>query len=314
MTEQIRGNVETQSSKPPLTLLVFGSGPVVDKDNRKKAAEAGTLPGNEDINFWSKTLANSADELIKRGVAASVIFMGGRTGGPQFKSEAELMRNQIGYGETEDRSTNTLENVVNLINLYIDNPDAPKKRFGLVAQNHHLPRVKLLMEMFGVPFDEAFSAEEVARFVARSGGQRINTTLDSSEWDHQTLTEIEQRLDMNTDGYYRNKIGTETRSVHERGQEENVYSRGLLDKPDYWLKYVGMLDSEDRVRTILTKLDPEVLNSFNIDLSENISVIKQKLGDVPRDMKTIEEWLNHPQPWPKTAVDKLDKILEERRS
>lgn len=305
------------------TLLIFGLGPVIDINSREQAAQAGISAGNEDINLWSKTAALAASELIKRGQAKEAIIMGGRTGGFEFQSEAELISGsmqKLGISEElikrEDSSTNTITNIVNFLNMYVDVTNAPNRSFGIVAANYHLPRVKLLMDLFGVPYEAAFSNEEVIRFMAREG----------EGWNQQTLNELEQRLDMNAasrtawsgkdlelnPGYYGKQLGTEQKSIHRRGQEEDVFTRALLEMPEYWIVYVGLLNNESRIRGILEKQDTQVLKDrFGVDLSEDISSIKANLIAIPRIIPSLDEWI--PQQWPPETTKKLEDAIKERK-
>src|SRR5690348_170082 len=191
MTETTTGTKEALHA-PLDALLVFGSGPVVDKDSREKAELAGTQPGQEDMNFWSLTLAQASTILFEKGQTGKVILMGGKTGGDNYKSEAELIaENAKSNGipnsaiVLEDKSMNTFENLVNALNLYIDNPEVSSQyqRLGILAQHFHLPRVRLIMDFFDVPYLTAFSSEKVVQH---------NASMLS---DTKTYDDIEQRLD-----------------------------------------------------------------------------------------------------------------------
>lgn len=284
---------EAEARKPHDAVLVFGSGPIVDIHAREQAEKVGTLIGEEDINFWSKKLADASTYLVKRNVAAELLIMGGRTGGPAFKSEAELIGERIvargvprNTVQLEQSSTNTLENLVNVLNLYIDNPEIANKyrNLGILAQHYHLPRVRLLMDLFEIPYVTAFSSEKVARFAAIARG------------DQEEADEIDKRLDTNEDsklrwsptdyiknpGYYKTQKGTETLGIVRRFQENDVLSRELLITPEYWLMYVGRLHSENRARSILSKIAPEVLERFAINLADPIEKIRTRLSSIQR--------------------------------
>ncbi|GEM_PF-4463818 len=72
--------------------------------------------------------------------------MGGRTGGPEFKSEATLIAERI-TGEAqvneEDESTNTLENIVKLLNRYPQLGE-PGSVNDVLGSNYYIPRIKRL--------------------------------------------------------------------------------------------------------------------------------------------------------------------------
>src|SRR3990167_1430648 len=236
-------------------ILVFGQGPVIEKDTRLKAGETPKGKGSEDINFWGKTLAEAAAQLYKRGQTREIIIMGGRTGGAVYDSEADLIAQAlVAHGvpahaiKKEDMSTNTLENLVNVLNEQLDKQ--PRyNNLGILTANYHLPRTQMLMELFDIPYKSAFSAEEVLRYVAR----------ERENWDNDKLLEIERRLNMGeaskapasskdkVDTFYQEKQGTEKKNIVRRGQEEDVWSKALLDMPEYWISYVGRLQSgEDK--------------------------------------------------------------------
>lgn len=270
-------------------LLVFGSGPVIDKDTREKAETSGTTPGSEDINFWSKTLADASAVLYKRQEAREIIVMGGKTGGEAFKSEAELISEEIGRQDMpnsvvkqEDRSVNTLLNIVNAANLYLDDPknSGSYQKLGIVAQHFHLPRVRLLMHFFDVPYVTAFSSEKVVQWAAYQEG------------DMDKVKEIDERLEMasvagNTQAkkpedkqllpYYEKQIGTERLDINTRFLQNDAYTKETMDVPEYWLCYVGLLKSDERIKRILNKVNPGMLQRFNIAIDDPIEKTRKKL-------------------------------------
>lgn len=319
--------------KPSLdAILVFGQGPVINRVTREHAASDKTQPGSEDINFWSHTLAQAAIELHKRKVTQRVIVMGGRTGddpgtGLTYKAEAQIIGEDLKKAsvpaDLEMSSTNTLENLVNLLN---EHPGIEKSRLGILGANQHIGRLRVLMELFDIPYQHVFSSEEVIRFAAR----------DRDKWDQDTLLEIEQRLDMNAasrkplsgkdkelgKGYYRQKVGTEQKTVYRRFQEEDVWRQVLDEIPEYWIGYLGRLHDVGRARTILQKRGEEFLSEikrrFIIDLADSDKELLSKLGDVKRvppdgssnwgvylEKRIVREW---PDPLKK----ELEPIAQEK--
>lgn len=322
--------ITREVEKPLLdAILVFGQGPVVERETKERASEAGKEQGSEDVNLWSKTLAEAASELYKRGQTREIIIMGGRTGGEVFQSEAELiaklLREQYNVPseviKLEGQSTNTLENIVNLLNDYID-IEEKYKNIGMLTSNFHLPRVRLLIELFGIPYKHAFSAEEVVRYVAREG-------KEWEKWDQGKLLEIERRLDMSQASktpiserdkqamsgydYYHTKKGMEQENVARRGQKEDVWSRALLKMPEYWLSYLGKLNNANRIREILTKQDQEMLkNRFGINpLSDADDSIREKLLTIERKLPDLKEWTG--REWDPQTVAKLEELIEQRK-
>lgn len=299
-------------------ILVFGQGPIIDDGTKAKAMDGGIKPGQEGMNFWSHNLAQAAAELYKRGQTREIIIMGGRTGGENYLSEAELIGQELieEYGipesviKKEVRSTNTLENLVNVLNDYLDK-DSQYKNLGILTSNYHSSRTRLLMELFGIPYKTAFSAEEVLRYVAREG----------EDWDHQKLLEIEHMLDMNeaskeptkyAPSYFPQKQGTEKKDIVTRGQEEDVWSRALLEMPEYWIGYLGRLKNSKLMRHILKNQDQNVLkNSFGIDLAlDTDEELKKKLASVERKLPNVEKWIR--EAWSGETQKKLDNLVEER--
>lgn len=327
-----RGLADFESARSPEVkspyldaILIFGQGPVLNKETRVRSNEDNTMIIEEaDINMWAKTLATSAYELYKRGQTREFIVLGGRTGGEAYLSEADMIAEEmIRHGvppeaiQREQRSSNTLENIANVLNDYVDSKSQYRK-LGLLGSNFHIPRIKLLMEIFSIPYKGVFSAEEVMRYAAREGE-------DFNEWDHGMLLEIEKRLDMadatktpvsgkdRVNLYYQNKQGEEQKNIARRGQEEDVYTRALLSVPENWLMYVGRLSNTERMLKILARQDQQMLkNKFGIDLAaDKYDDIRQKLLAIKRIVLHPDEWIS--QEWPKETIGLLDAVIEERQ-
>lgn len=310
-----------RSTKPPL--LIFGQGPVIDSATREKASGTNAKPEEEDVNFWSKNLAEAAAILYKKGATGQIIVMGGKTGGENYLSEAELIaKNLIKLGipseriKLENQSTNTLTNLVNMLNTYFDLPDSTvgQQKADILAAPYHLTRVKILMELFGIPLQDAFSSDEVLRFAAR----------DQEPWNQTKLQEIEQKLNINTPEDYYNKMkGEERRDILRRSEEDDVWIRALLEIPEYWIPYLGKIEKPERLRILLknfNELFPKKdLQLLKIDINnltikpDNINEIRQKLQAVKRVMPDIEIWIqeHRKQGWPnKETQEKLQAIVD----
>lgn len=292
-------------------ILVFGQGPVIEKETKQKVSEVAETGAAEDVNLWSKEMAKAACELYKRGQTREIIVMGGKTGGEGYQSEADLIAKEmeaLGVPKNaikkEDRSTNTLENIVNVLNTYLDK-DRDMKKLGVLAANYHVPRIRMLMNLFDIPYKTAFSAEEVARYKARLG----------ENWDNQELTELERRLDMNEaakkDSYYSAKLGTEKKNISRRGTEEDFFDRALVEVPEYWIGYLGRLENTQRMRSILAKQDQEMLaQKFDIRLSDSDEVLKTKLLSIKRIVPPIGEWIG--QNWSEETGNKIANLATNR--
>lgn len=302
-------------------VLIFGQGPVIESQTRQKASEIGKEAGTEDVNFWSKTLAEAGAELYKRGQTKEIVIMGGKTGGEVYKSESDLILEYLQkFGvpksaiKLENSSTNTLENLVNVLNQHVDN-GGKYKELGILGTNYHLSRIRLLMQLFKIDYKTAFSAEEVLRYVAR----------ENDTWDNPKLLELERRLDMNEAGrvpvsktdskiptYYSQKEGTEQKNVLIRGQEEDVWSRALLEVPEYWLDYLSRIDNMTRVREILAGQDSKILQEkFGINLdSDDDNSIKSKLAAIQRIVPNPSLWIE--EQWPQKTQNELEELIERR--
>lgn len=287
-------------------ILVFGQGPVIEKDTRQRASDVSKGEGSEDINLWSRTLAQAAAKLYKRGQAREIIVMGGKTGGNDYASEAQLIGKKLeelgvplSAIKLEEDSTNTLENIVNMLNKY---PELKKNNLGILGSNYHIGRLRVLMDMFDVPYKTAFSAEEVLRFAARP-------TLGSEGWDQETLSDIEKRLNLNQaqrtplsekdqelgPGYYGRNMGEEQKTIDRRLKEDDVWRRVLGETPEYWIGYLGRLTDAGKARTILQKRGEEFLsdvkNRFQIDPSvDSDSDLLDKLKNVKRTPPEGKDW------------------------
>jgi uncharacterized SAM-binding protein YcdF (DUF218 family) len=313
---KVESPINQEAEKNTLdAILIFGQGPIIEAETRGKAEVVNKGVGSEDINLWSQSLAQAAAELFKRGQTREIIVMGGQTGGKNYLSEADLIARELvekhGIPENaikrEGRSTNTLENLVNVCNEYLDKSDL-YKNLGILTSNYHLSRTELLMELFKIPHRQAFSAEEVMRYVAREG-------KDWDKWDQNALSEIEKKLDMGTKGgqYFEEKIGEERKNVTVRGQQEDVWSRALLEVPDYWLGYIGNLHNMSRIKEILINQDQKVLrDKFGIDLfSDTDETIKTKLSAIKRKVPSLEEWIG--KDWSEETRANLEGFVEKRR-
>lgn len=307
-------------------LIIFGQGPVIDPTSREQATKEGTHPGKEDINLWSKNLAEAGSEIVRRGDAKRLVIMGGRTGGEQYAPEAELISKGLEERgipadkiALEAKSTNTLENLVNFINEYLDGGDI--QTVDVMGTSYHIPRIKLLMELFHIPYRTAFSSEEVIRFAARDG-------KDYNEWDLAQLKRIEDLLDVNASArtpwsdidaeasrdFYSQQQGTEKKNIHRRLQEEDLWTRSLLEIPEYWLPYIGRIQNGQRIRAILGDLDQNMLRDrFGIDQATvSDEELKVKLTSIERIVPNADEEAG--KPWDKATSDKLESAVNRRNN
>lgn len=310
-----------KESKGPL--LIFGQGPVIDRVTRTNPQEGVSTPGKEDVNLWSKNLAKAASELYKRGQAPQIIVMGGKTGGVEYKSEAELIKQHLdaeGIPEnvitTEEDSLDTVANLINLINMKDAQGLQDKEIYQILGSSYHISRIQILMQLFRIPFNHIFSSDEVLRFVAR------NNTDDPSLQDTKLLIEIERRLDPNSNLYYQDKQGVEKIDYADRLIHDNLWTRELLEYPESWLGRVADIKNPDKRSEILDgveKLWPGALQSkFGInrelDSPEEIRVKLSKIKKKPLSREKIQEWIeqNKTVGWPKEVEARLLTLIGER--
>lgn len=314
------------------TILIFGQGPVIDAATRLKASDTNTPFGQEDVNFWSANLAQAAaylssfDPSIKQ-----FIIMGGQTGGQQYASEARLIAQkmqELGVSKDtiklEEMSNDTIENVVNFLNLYESQGNSTDEEYSTLSATYHSFRVGVLMKLFAVPVKNSFHAEEVIRYAARTTPVQDNHSHhslidDSSQWNSQRLQILEDQLNINDPTKFtKQKKGTEQRDVADRYIRDSVYTRGLLELPEHWLQYVGKIKSDEKVVEILQQTEqlyPGMLeDKYGIKSIDNISDTKAKLRNIshtpiPEDI--FYQWMREETTtgWPSEVSAKFDTLI-----
>ena len=100
--------------------------------------------------------------------------------------------------------------------------------------------------------------------------------------------------------------------AERRGQEEDVWSKALLEVPEYWLGYLGRLQNTQRIRQILSNQDQKMLfDRFGISLSADTNeTIKEKLLAIKRKIPDAEKEIG--QNWPAETVSQLENITSQR--
>lgn len=311
----------TKTSNGPL--LIFGQGPVIDRVTKTIPQRGLRTPGNEDVNFWSKNLVKAASELYKRGQVPQIIVMGGKTGGAQYKSEAEIIKQYLIAEKipenvivTEEDSPDTIANLINMINMKDAQGIGDKEKYQILGSPYHVSRIQILMQLFRIPFNHVFSSDEVLRFVARGN------TDDPSLWDMELLAEIDMRLDPNSNLYYQKQQGLEKRKYADRLIFDDIFTRELLEYPESWLGRVADIANSTRRSKILEQVDKlwpgTLLNKFRInrelDSPEEIRVKLAKIQKNPLSQKKIQEWIeqNKTVGWPKEVETRLLTLIKER--
>lgn len=315
------------------TVLIFGQGPVIDAQTRLKASDANTPIGGEDINFWSDNLAQAAADLARLDPSLQhFAVMGGPTGGEQYASEARLIAKKMQEkgvsGDSiklEEMSNDTIENIVNFLNLHDNTGNIDEQRYSTLSAKYHSVRVGVLMKLFAVPVKHRFQSEEILRYVARTTSDPNNPskhipTHDSIQWDQQQLQILEDQLDINDQTKYtKKKIGTEQRNIADRYIKDDLFLRELLQYPEKWLPYVGKLENDQRVQTILQQTEnlyPGMLHEkYGVQAANDIASIKAKLQQIthtPLSDETMNQWAKESKSgdWPEEVLARLHVLVD----
>lgn len=304
-------------------LLVFGQGPVIDRVTRVKAQDAETIPGDEDMNFWGHSLALAASILNRDGVSPEIIVMGGKTGGEAYASEAELIRDRLVESgvpseviKLEQSSTNTLENIVNFMDLYLG--EDPDREFDLLGTIYHIDRIELLMDLFGISWSQSFASHDVIREAMEDGFLflQVATAVEA-----RSVLKIPISPEQEADSdFYERQLGVEQKTYCERAYEEDAFTRMLLEVPEYWMTYLGRIKHDSLLTRVLRNLAavfPGYLESLGIDPAGTEPAALERaraiLGPIPRP--SIAQWIldEMPKGWPQETWDKLAGKTEGSR-
>lgn len=278
-----------RSSHPHVDVLVFGQGPVIAFERGRGQQTTDTSLPKGALNQWGREIVAAGADLFHRGTTDRFLLMGGQTGPAGTDSEARLLKSGLvgrGVPETaivlEESSTNTLENLVNICNDYLDQPiHGQVRQQDLSGATFHLARMKLLANLFAIKYDRVIGADEVTRFAAREAG------------DTGRLAELEKR----SDGLRGSRGEGDSKTLAQKQADEDVWTRALLTIPEYSMKYFGRIKDDSRLRKILHTFDalfPDsceelgALARYGItsqDLrARNLNRVRQKLLTISRIM------------------------------
>lgn len=123
------------------------------------------------LSTESEITAEAAGILYLQGCGDLIIFSSGHTAGSDYPSEAQKMREamydnfceaEIPHSKTflEEDSYDTLTNLRNVKDRM---PDLGIDKVILLSIGYHLPRVRRLAKIVGIPFDEALKSDYVLR-------------------------------------------------------------------------------------------------------------------------------------------------------
>lgn len=299
----------TQTKEPEKTtakkILLFGQGPVINSESRLKSNDPTNTSGSEAINFWSEDIVKAAVELYRQDPNTEFIVMGGQTGGDAYKSEAYLIgemlqKEQIPAGviRLEQQSSDTVENIVNYLNLY---SDKQKVSFDAVCAPYHTMRLKLLTKLFNIQTETIYRSDAVLR---ESIGRNFDWTQSiNSEKNRrllEQLNELDNRLDLNDVNpnpdkpkktvYFDKQKGTEQRTVNDRWVTDDVLMRELIEFPEKWLSYLPRLNDDQQIRTILE--NAKDWYTYHDEHGQQRNYLTERLGfDVLGDIEEVKKRL-----------------------
>src|SRR3989339_38638 len=249
LAESLKPNERTQTNHKLDYLLVFGQGPVLD-DTTKLKPESEATDVKEVAIAWMKNSARAAGELYIEGATKKIILTGGKTGGAEYKSEAELMRDILiqEYKVPEEdiilenEATNTLENIpksLNKIDLLKSTTGSEKPKIGLLGADFHIPRIRMLADIFGITDHKSFSAEQIFRTIAyklEDSGEIQN--INEARTIHQQLDAL---LSMNDDLSFPGSrfVRTENLDQFQADALKSQFSHSTMLSPTLFENQVG---------------------------------------------------------------------------
>lgn len=314
-------------------LIIFGSGPIMDRDTKERAEDVNTPIGQDDVNMWGKMSARAAAELKLAGIVKYITISGGKTGGAEFGSEASIMQDLIlrEYPtinpediRMEPDATNTLENFAYVLNkLDSETPygSKPARPVALLGADFHVARIKNLAALYGVENATGFSAQAVLRLIAeRTNDNAMLDHLDKLADVDTDLTSPESRikwflfnaLSLNEKRSQDSKSGVSTAyntffeqqqgiernpGITQRWAEENKWGAGLQEIPEYWVGYTGYIKNDARLNAVLDKVDLADLAKLGVDRTQPLDVVRAQLLEYTKPGKRIipsEDWEKNP--------------------
>lgn len=317
-------------------LIVFGQGPVLDESTKQKPL-TGQSEVKEAAIAWMKNSARAAGELYLEGATKKIILTGGKTGGDykgvgkhgqsdERMSEAELMKeilvNEYQIPESdiilEDTATNTLQNIPLSLNK-IDSErlsDSAKPRIGLLGADFHIPRIRILADLFGISEHKSFSAEQIFRTIAykleekgdvqsiqeaRNMHQQLDALLsmnDDLSFPGSRFEQINYLNDFQLGARDKNKPsrstamiktgttknttlfeiqkGKEKEGFREKREIESYFTRGMIEVPEFWFGYVKFLN-DGRLKGLIHQTDQKILDRFGLKRETPIDEIRKIL-------------------------------------
>ncbi|PIP21363.1 MAG: hypothetical protein COX39_03325 [Candidatus Nealsonbacteria bacterium CG23_combo_of_CG06-09_8_20_14_all_40_13] len=248
---------EKDPQAPPFdVLIVFGQGPV-------QKEQCWGLPTG------AKARCIAAAELFHKGQIREVVLTGGKTGGEDYPSEAELMRDYLVKKMKvpeeslilEDKSTNTIENFANVLKM-IDQKPETYRNLAFLSAGFHLARVEMLADKF-LTTGLKFSSDELLKMRSPHHQRWVEKTTNPNQNEHYQKTLL----------------------------EENRWMGGLEKIPAYWMPQASAT-SPERFRQIIKALPgvQDWLAENGLNNWEELSPddLQNKIESLPREMPPAE--------------------------
>lgn len=232
-------------------IIAFGYGPV----------ESGSQPKFCRLNTYGRINAIATGMLYQSCHIGRIIPTGGKTGGLDKPSEAQLIAHIIqskfdipeSVFTLEEQAVDTIFNIVHVANI-IDQSPQLYQNLLFVAMGFHLPRIQKICSFVGL--DGSFIAAESVVKIRSERHKRLLLKL------------------LNPENTSYAKLLTD--------QERGI--RGLREIPEYWIPPLGVLSNTYRLLKILeSKPIFSFLSRYQIDInSEPIEDLRIKIGAIPR--------------------------------
>ena len=200
-------------------LIVFGYGPVLPTKCRSISGK---------LNEYGRITALGAGMLYEKHHPQFIIPTGGKTGGLDKPSEAELIvqiiRSRFDIPESvfivEDKATNTIQNIIYSANI-IDRLGLDSQSLLFIAMGFHIQRIKEICAIVGL--DGRFVAAE--KVVERR-----------SQMHRKLLSKL---------------LSPERERFAKTLAEQERWLRGLREIPEYWLPEMAKVENNDRLMKIV---------------------------------------------------------------
>lgn len=232
-------------------IVTFGYGPVL----------TGSTPGSYKLNVYGRINAIATGMLYQSHDITRIIPTGGKTGGLDQPSEAQLiarlLQSTFNIPEStlilEEEAMDTIFNIIHIANI-IDQCPPLYKNLLFVAMGFHLPRIQEISSL--LKLDGVFIAAEAVVKIRSLAHQRFLAKLLHSD----NPSYIKLLLDQ------------------ERGL------RGIREIPEYWIPPLGALENPQRLREILSAHQVHsFLNSAYPDLTSlSTEQLLKSIRSIPR--------------------------------